>query len=555
MEIEQMLAKADKIADYYVKLQQKIFYLLIDSFKTTRPELINQDDPDSILEWRLRALSKIGALTKETIKIVSNTSGKSESYIYDLIKDDGLEVAKDINAELSDALKQNKPISPEVNSIISSYAAQTFRDIDNNVNQSLLSTNYSKNGAARVYQDIINQTVLEVQTGLKTPDRALKDNIYRWRDNGIKTNLIDKAGHNWSLEGYTRTVIRTTAARTYNDLRIQSMKDFDSVLATMSSHPASRPACAPIQGKIVNIVPREDKRYDSKYPSIYDHGYGEPGGCFGINCGHKLYPYIKGVSHNFQKQYDPEEAIEKQKIQQKQRYYERNIRRLKYDLDLARRQNDVASERKFNQAIRGYQSKLREIVKNNDFLTRQYDREQIGNPRIRSHEVLKKELAKLHKEYGPHGFPKDVQEYKKLLYNKDTGGIVNAYVKARRQGMVEPVVTYQDFINISREFDKKISGSYTKNGLLIKGLSDHAIPRIFGARFDHSHRDKKGDPIRRIGTNINTMLEVLQKGTKVEDGPEEEAYSYDGWKIIISKITNKVVTVKPAKTKNRKNRK
>ncbi|WP_270351721.1 phage minor capsid protein [Ligilactobacillus ruminis] len=38
-------------------------------------------------------------------------------------------------------------------------------------------------------------------------------------------------------------------------------------------------------------------------------------GCFGINCGHKLYTYIKGVSHNFQKQYDPKEAIEK--IQQK----------------------------------------------------------------------------------------------------------------------------------------------------------------------------------------------------------------------------------------------
>ncbi|MBT9628258.1 phage minor capsid protein [Ligilactobacillus ruminis] len=377
MEIEQMLAKADKIADYYVKLQQKIFYLLIDSFKTTRPELINQDDPDSILEWRLRALSKIGALTKDTIKIVSNTSGKSESYIYDLIKDDGLEVAKDINAELSDALKQNKPISPEVNSIISSYAAQTFRDINNNVNQSLLSTNYSKNGAVRAYQDIINQTVLEVQTGLKTPDRALKDNIYKWRDNGIKTNLVDKAGHNWSLEGYTRTVIRTTAARTYNDLRIQSMKDFDSVLATMSSHPASRPACAPIQGKIVNIVPKESPRCDPEYPSIYDYGYGKPSGCFGINCGHKLYPYIKGVSHNFQKQYDPKEAVEKQKIQQKQRYYERNIRRLKYDLDLARRQNDVASERKFSQAIRGYQAKLRDLVKNNDFLTRQYDREQI----------------------------------------------------------------------------------------------------------------------------------------------------------------------------------
>ena len=85
------------------------------------------------------------------------------------------------------------------------------------------------------------------------------------------------------------------------------------------------------------------------------------------------------MSHNFQKQYDPEEAIEKQKIQQKQRYYERNIRRLKYDLDLAKRQNDVESIRKFSQGIRGYQTKLRQIVKDNDFLTRQYDREQIVN--------------------------------------------------------------------------------------------------------------------------------------------------------------------------------
>ena len=379
MELEQMLTKADQIADYYVKLQQKIFYLLIDSFKTTRPELVNQDDPDSILEWRLRALSKIGALTKDTIKLASNTSGKNESYIYELIKNDGLEVAKNINAELSEALKQKQSVSPEVNSIISSYAAQTFRDIDNNVNQSLLSTNYSKNGAVRTYQDIINQTALEVQTGLKTPNRALKDNIYKWRDNGIKTALVDKAGHNWSLEGYTRTVIRSTAARTYNDLRIQSMKDFDSPLAVMSSHPAARPACAPIQGKIVNIVPRESAKFDPEYPSIYDHGYGTPGGCFGINCGHKLYPYIKGVSHNYQKQYDSKKAVEKMKVQQKQRYYERNIRRLKYDLDLAKRQNDAESIRKFSQAIRGYQAKLRDLVKDNDFLTRQYDREQIVN--------------------------------------------------------------------------------------------------------------------------------------------------------------------------------
>ena len=38
---------------------------------------------------------------------------------------------------------------------------------------------------------------------------------------------------------------------------------------------------------------------------------------------------------------------------------------------------DPESVRKLNQSIRGYQAKLRQIVKDNDFLVRQYSREQI----------------------------------------------------------------------------------------------------------------------------------------------------------------------------------
>lgn len=510
MELEQMLAKADKISDYYVKLQQKIFYLLIDSFKTTRPELVDQDDPNSILEWRLRSLAKIGALTKDVIKLVSNTSGKSESYIYELIRNDGLEVAQDINDELSTALKQNQPVSQEVNSIINSYAAQTFKDIDNNVNQSLLSTNYSKNGAVRAYQDIINQTVLEVQTGLKTPDRALKDNIYKWRDNGIRTALVDKAGHNWSLEGYIRTVIRTTTARTYNDLRIQSMKDFDSVLATMSSHPASRPACAPIQGKIVNIVPRESSRYDPKYPSIYDHGYGKASGCFGINCGHKLYPYIKGVSHNFQKQYDPEEAIEKQKIQQKQRYYERNIRRLKYDLDLAKRQNDVDGIRKFSQGIRGYQAKLRQIVKDNDFLTRQYDREKIVENIDPKQQLFRKNL-------GYTMYRKKLKNiYKKPISKAELNRLTKSYVKSGGLIFMGP--------EVDKELKKRDAEGIALNDIYIK-LSSKAGRAAVREELIHIKQFRSMGPVKDNGDLYKREIDaanILLKNAKKWKLSEEE---------------------------------
>lgn len=372
-----MMNQANQIADMYDILQQDTFYLLVDTFKTTRPQLV---DKDHILEWRLKALSKIGALTKQVIALVSKQSGKSKRQIYDLIKKDGLTVAKQMNQDLASALRVSPHgLSEDTVALIDSYAHQAFRNVNNYCNQSLLTTNYSKNGAVRAYQEIIDKTVLDVTTGLKTPYKALKDNIYQWRDAGLKTTLVDKGGHEWHLEPYTRMVIETTTSRVFNDARMQSMKEFDTVLATMTSHPAARPACAPIQGKVVCIVPKSDPRCDSHYLNIYDHGYGKPAGTQGINCNHMLYPYIKGISHNFQEHFDPKKAVENAKIQQQQRYYERNVRRLKRTKQLAERLDDQEKITSVNQQIRAYQAKIRQIVKDHDFLTRQYDREQIIN--------------------------------------------------------------------------------------------------------------------------------------------------------------------------------
>lgn len=371
---QQMMDKAAKISDYYTDLQQNIFYLLIDATKSTRNLLV---DRDMILEWRLEMLAKMGALTKEVIKLVAKTSGKTESAINNLIKRDGLQVADEINDQLSDMLNKSVPVSPEVNSIIDSYAKQTFLGLDNNVNQTLVSTNYNQNPAMKMYQDIINQTVLETQTGLKTPQRALADNIYKWQEAGMKSTMVDKGGHTWSLEGYTRMVIQSTAHRTFNDVRLQTMKDYDSVLAVMSSHPASRAACAPIQGQIINVVPTSDKRANPKYDSIYNHGYGTASGTQGINCSHQLFPFIEGINENHQPQYDPDEAVKNAADQQRQRYLERCVRNDKKLIDLAERLGDDQGLAHYKSLLSNHRAAIRDHVKSHDFLARQYNRERI----------------------------------------------------------------------------------------------------------------------------------------------------------------------------------
>lgn len=374
-----MMQKADDLIDYYAYTKQQIFYILIDSFKQTRPELMNAEkDPKKIMEWRLKSLAQIGGLTDKVINLISRTSGISKRKIYDLIQKDGLKVTKQLNRKLSRELK--KPyhsVSNQARVIINSYVNQTLSSVDNYVNQTLLTRNYGKNAVAKMYQDITNKTVLDVITGNKTAREALKDCIYKCYDQGMESNLIDKAGHRWSIEGYMKTLIRNSTSRVYNDLRIQSMKEFGSVLCSMSEHMAARPACAPIQGKVVCIVPPSDPRCNHAYPNIYDYGYGTPAGTQGINCGHDLSVYVEGVSRPVKQTITSTQALKNMKIEQKQRYYERQVRNLKRKKLLAQRMKDSDGISKFQAGIRGYQAKLRTFVKEHDFLTRQYSREQI----------------------------------------------------------------------------------------------------------------------------------------------------------------------------------
>lgn len=369
------MTPAEKVADQYVVLQQEIFGMLIDTIKGVRPRLTDLK-AEEMVEWRIKALAQMGALTQQVIDYVKKQSPTIAKAVDEVIKRDGLKVSQSFNQDLAKLLNQPiKPVSTETMQVLGSYTAQTWKSLDNNVNQSLLSTNVGKNPALRVYQDILNKSTLAVTTGLKTPQEAIFDNIDDWVKNGLPTTLIDKGGHKWSLEGYTRTVITTTTLRTYNDVRMQSLKDYSQTLAIMTSHAAARPACAPIQGKVVNVVDHGHPQFNPKYPTIYDYGYGTPAGTLGINCMHQLYPYVEGVTINRQKHYDEQEAIENGQKQQLQRYYERQVRKWKQRKESAERIGNTDLAAKCNSAIRGYQAKIRKIVSENDFLTRQYDRE------------------------------------------------------------------------------------------------------------------------------------------------------------------------------------
>lgn len=379
---ERFEQSGQKIIDAYSTLQEQIFEVIINTLKESDYKHVDKED---VVLWQAEQLQKLGRLNLQAIKLMAETDGLSQTAIEDLIKFHGLQIKQEIDSELQHATGSPIPSSDEITRLMKGIVDQTWTDLQNNVNETLITRNYGNSAITQTYRRILTESTAATVSGLMTHEDAVNLAIQRAVDRGLPTKLIDKAGHNWSLEGYVRMVINTTVNRTYNSIRLQRMKDFDIHLAVMSSHPNSRPACAYIQGHVVNLVPLDSPDFNPHYDSIYNHDYGKPSGTLGINCRHILFPYEPGVNENHQPQYDPEEAIKNGKLVQQQRARERAIRDAKRRLKAAEKLGD---ENKINQAktlIRARQAKLREFIKETNageeipILVRDYTREKVSD--------------------------------------------------------------------------------------------------------------------------------------------------------------------------------
>ena len=373
---------ASKISDYYQALEGQIFNLIVNALKKGDYKHVDQND---VVMWQAQQLQKIGQLNRQVIKLLSKKDGISQQAIEDMIKFHGMAITDEIDGQLERLTGKHVGVSNDASMLVSGIAQQTWTDLQNNVNESLVSRNYGQSAVTKAYRQVLTESTTATVTGLMTHKDAVESAMYRIVDKGLPTNLTDKAGRNWSLGGYTRMVGNTTVNRTFNEVRLQRMSDFGMRLALMSSHPNSRPACAPIQGHVVNLVSPSDPDFDPHYDSIFNHGYGEPSGTQGINCRHILFPYEPGVSENHQPQYDPDEAIKNGKLVQQQRARERAIRDAKKRLAVAEQLGDDKMISQAKTLLQARQAKLRQFIsetnagRDTPLLTRDYTREKIVN--------------------------------------------------------------------------------------------------------------------------------------------------------------------------------
>lgn len=373
-----------KVTPHQLDLWSSNFSLLYNALEG---EIIRQlikrlsNGRTDILEWQAQALKDLHLFNKDCAEYLAKVTGVAEDEVYRMFEETGIGTIEGVDNAVPNA---TAPLPTNLDNVTRAYADQAWHDIDNLVNQTLVSTNYGYGAITKLYQQTITRTQQLFNAGFLTFDQALERAIQEMAQKGVKSAFVDKGGHTWSMERYVRTVLKSTLGNTYNQLRTERLGEYGQYLVRVSQHVGAREACSRIQGHVVDMRPMDQIPADSKYRSIHDPywqaEYGTAGGHRGVNCGHAHFIFIDGVNTDTSEPIDPELNAKVRQLTDKQRRLERQVVKFKKNQMVSESLGNQEGADTWGKKVRANQKALRDLVSSNEYLSRNYKREKVYTP-------------------------------------------------------------------------------------------------------------------------------------------------------------------------------
>lgn len=368
---QQLMLMADNVSDIYRQLCNDLFDNVVERLHDRGTYYLEQQP----YLWQLEKMADVGMLNDYNVKLIAERSGIAEELIRDIIENEGYKVYKDTHEQLNSNAYDYKVMNDLI-----SYSNQAINDVHNLINTTL------PKSVQATYKDIIETTVAKVVTGMATHQSALDETIMKFQQRGFY-GYTDRAGRRRRADDYARTVIKTTVRRTFNEMRMRPAQELGIDTFYYSIKAAAREMCAPLQNQIVTTGQARTEEGVKIY-ALDDYGYGKPGGCQGINCGHTMTPFIVGANYmpdidDDLKDLTEEQAIENANIQSKQRAMERAIRNSKEQLHVAEIMHNDELTDKYKTKLRDQKRALKSYIDDHPFLYRDENRERYyRDPRV-----------------------------------------------------------------------------------------------------------------------------------------------------------------------------
>ncbi len=368
---QQLMLMADNVSDIYRQLCNDLFDNVVERLHDRGTYYLEKQP----YLWQLEKMADMGMLNDYNVKLIAERSGIAEELIRDIIENEGYKVYKDTHEQLNSNAYDYKVMKDLI-----SYSNQAVDDVHNLINTTL------PKSVQAMYKDIIETTVAKVVTGMATHQEALDETIMKFQQRGFY-GYTDKAGRRRRADDYARTVINTTVRRTFNEMRMRPAQELGIDTFYYSIKAAAREMCAPLQNQIVTTGQARTEEGVKIY-ALDDYGYGKPGGCQGINCGHTMTPFIPGANYmpdidDDLKDLTEEQAIENANIQSKQRAMERAIRNSKEQLHVAELMHNDELTDKYKTKLTDQKRALKSYIDDHPFLYRDENRERYyRDPRV-----------------------------------------------------------------------------------------------------------------------------------------------------------------------------
>lgn len=283
-------------------------------------------------KWGIAKLSELGIVNKQNSKIIQEAQKDIIPIIRAELKEAQTTISNSLDKNLKDlSITKILPsgASPSLINTLTAFENKVIGDISATGSTMLKFLD-------REYEQAIKRVLQEKAITGESIRSSISKTANTFKKKGVSA-LIDKGGRSWSIEAYSQMVVRSNARQIATQTQFDRFDEYGVDLVEISSHLGARPNCEPYQGYIYSLSGKA-----SDFPPFSSTSHGEIDGLFGINCGHRMYPYKRGTKKTFEPY--PKKVNDKAyELSQKQRKLERNIRGSKRSLEIAKLDKGVDS--------------------------------------------------------------------------------------------------------------------------------------------------------------------------------------------------------------------
>ena len=210
------------------------------------------------------------------------------------------------------------------------------------------------------YMDVLRKADIFAQSGSYTIPQAVDMASKDFLSAGL--NCVEyRNGHRVSIASYSEMALRTSSSEVTRQANGDVRNELEEYLVVSNVIGITCPICQKWQGKVLIDDVYADGKPDGKHKLVSD---AKADGFMHPNCRHQLYMYIPGLTEVADLP-ETEETREKYDAEQKQRYYEREIRKYKRLRDGA---VDPADRQKYNARVKEWNQRLNDHLAENDYL-------------------------------------------------------------------------------------------------------------------------------------------------------------------------------------------